>query len=121
MTEWLWFIATAGGGEGGTFGGNVLIYSLVIEFGDDDVVSNLTVVTDQHPCTDDETVCYDDGELEGVETMWHRSGEKAYRAHYKNNLLHGPFVVWEQDGSISLEACYEDGIFVASGKGKCQR
>lgn len=199
MTAWFWFIATPGGADGGEFGGDVRIYSLIIEFSDDDVVGNLTVVTDQKPCADDKAVCYvdgrltvvqesttvartyrdksanatatdrqlqalrgeetdrfsatldsgkqveiiergglffdagsmqpftghitmfddasvrraertyDRGKLEGAETMWYPSGEKTIEAHYKDNLLHGPFLVWERDGSISGYACYENG------------
>lgn len=63
MTAWFLFIATPGGAGGGDVGGDTLIYSLIVEFGDDDVVSNLAVVTDQRPCTDDRTFCYAEGRL----------------------------------------------------------
>jgi hypothetical protein len=63
MTEWIWFFCAQTGCGGGEFGGALRLYSLLLEFGDEDVVSNLTVLTDQHPCTDDETVCYADGRL----------------------------------------------------------
>lgn len=66
MTEWFWFIATPGGADGGEFGGDNRIYSLIIEFGNDDIVSNLTVVTDQRPCSKDEVICYVDSKLIAV-------------------------------------------------------
>ena len=211
MTEWIWFLCAQTGCGGGEFGGALRLYSLLLEFGDEDVVSNLTVLTNQHPCTDDETVCYADGRLtavdefttaaqtysdessyatltdiqlqalrgeetdrfsgtsdrriqveliergglvfdagsmkpftgniskyhddgaraiernyvggmlEGVETAWYPNGEKSYRAHYKNNLLHGPVVVWERDGSIIIEGCFENGTPVAFKTDKCGR
>ena len=66
MTAWLWFIATPGGADGVEFGGDTLIYSLIIEFGDDGMVSDMTVVTDQRPCSKDEVICYVDSKLIAV-------------------------------------------------------
>ncbi len=63
LTEWFLLIGTGGD----IFGGGVAIYSLVVEFSDADFVKNLTVVTDQHPCKVDETICYDDGRLTVVQ------------------------------------------------------
>ena len=64
MTTWFYFVgALAGGGSAGEFGGDNRIYSLIVEFSDDDIVSNLMVVTDRHPCSKDKAICYVDGNL----------------------------------------------------------
>ena len=63
MTEWVWIIAAPTGIDGVTLGGDVRIYNLIVEFDDEDTVRRKTVVTDQRPCTDDETLCYADGRL----------------------------------------------------------
>jgi hypothetical protein len=63
MAAWFVIIGTQGGVGGGEFGGDTLIYSLIVQFDDHDIVSSLAVVTDQRPCTDDKTFCYADGRL----------------------------------------------------------
>jgi hypothetical protein len=64
MTKWLIIIGTPGGAGGGELGGETRIYSLIVEFGADDIVSNLALVTDRRPCTDDKTLCYAEGRLD---------------------------------------------------------
>ena len=64
MTTWFLFVgALAGGGSATEFGGHIRIYSLIVEFSDNDIVSNLIVITDRDPCSKDKSICYADGEL----------------------------------------------------------
>ena len=63
MTEWFWFFCMQTGCGGDEFGGALRLYSLIIEFSDDDIVSNLIVVTDKRPCSKDEVICYVDEKL----------------------------------------------------------
>lgn len=67
MTEWLVFIATPGGASGATLGGDVRLYSLIIEFGEQDVVKNHTIVTDKSTCTSDQSLCYEGGALTAIQ------------------------------------------------------
>jgi len=67
MTEWLWFLCTPGGCDGAEFGGDIHQYSLIVEFGDDDTVRDWVVVTDQHQCSEDHSICLDDGGLTVIE------------------------------------------------------
>ena len=202
MTEWFAFMCGPYGPcSGAEFGGDVHQYNLIIDFGSDDIVRNLAVVTDQSPCTDDQSICLDDlelsviedgnalkyilednaskmpcaflriskshesddsptqfldlrdaeclpalvmrdglvyaleatepytgqltisgvagvgkfersyenGRLNGAETIWSESGEKIYQAYYRNNLLHGPVTYGTLDGTTGVLLCYENG------------
>jgi hypothetical protein len=60
---------TSGGGAsgGGTFGGDTKQYSLVLRFGDNDVVNKVVVIRDEDGCTRDGTICHKCGFLEVVQ------------------------------------------------------
>lgn len=63
MTEWFWIFCMPGGCGGAEFGGHVRNYDLVVEFGNDDIVRRSVVVTDQSPCNEDQSICFDRREL----------------------------------------------------------
>jgi len=64
MTEWFVFMCGPYGPcSGGDCGGDVHQYNLIIEFGNDDIVRGSVVVTDQHPCTEDQSICFGRNEL----------------------------------------------------------
>ncbi len=63
MTEWFWLFCTQGGCDGGDFGGDTRWYYLIVEFGNDDTVSDFLIVTGKKPCAERRHVCFDDGDL----------------------------------------------------------
>ena len=72
MTEWFWWVlvpATSGAGTsgGGTFGGDTKDYSLVLQFGDNDIVNEVVVIKDEDGCTRGGTICHRCGYLEVVQ------------------------------------------------------
>ena len=76
MTEWFWWVlvpatsddGTSGGTSGGgTFGGDTKQYSLVLQFGDNDIVNEVVVIRDEDGCTRDGTICHKCGFLEIVQ------------------------------------------------------
>lgn len=67
MMEWFWIICAQGGCGGAEFGGDAHRYYLIIEFDNDDLVGRAVVTTDQKPCIDDQSICFDDDELIVIE------------------------------------------------------
>lgn len=72
MTEWFWFVlmpVTSGTSDldSGTFGGDTKQYSLVLRFGDNDIVNEVVVIRDEDGCTRDGTICHKCGFLEVVQ------------------------------------------------------
>ena len=72
MSEWFWFMIGPdgdGGGTfgGGTFGGDTKQYSLVLQFGDNDIVDEVIAIKDEDGCTRDGTICHKCGYLEIVQ------------------------------------------------------
>ena len=79
MTEWFWFVLLPVGSEGasdgasggtfggGTFGGDTKDYSLVLRFGDNDIVNEVVAIKNEDGCTRDGTICHKCGFLEVVQ------------------------------------------------------
>ena len=67
MTKWGWLFCVQTGCDGGEFAGKVRLYSLVLEFNEKDAVNKTLVITEQHPCNRDQTLCYRDGVLSVIE------------------------------------------------------
>ncbi|MDJ0813419.1 MAG: hypothetical protein QNJ23_06810 [Woeseiaceae bacterium] len=63
-TEWLWFMLAQDNVGGGTFGGDTEQQSLVIRFGENNIVDEVTVIKAQDGCARGGTVCHDCGYLE---------------------------------------------------------
>jgi outer membrane protein assembly factor BamE (lipoprotein component of BamABCDE complex) len=63
-TEWVWFMLAQNDVVGGTFGGDTEQQSLVLRFGEENVVDEVTVINAEDGCTRDGTLCHDCGILE---------------------------------------------------------
>ena len=63
-TEWVWFMLAQNEVGGGTFGGDTEQQSLVLRFGENNVVDEVTVIKAEDGCTRDGTICHDCGILE---------------------------------------------------------
>ncbi len=66
-TEWLWFMLVQDYVGGGTFGGDNRDYSLVLRFGDNDIVNEVVAIKNEDGCTRDGTICHKCGFLEVVQ------------------------------------------------------
>jgi len=74
-TDWVWaMIAPTGNGDGdllslagGTIDGDTEQHSLVLRFGDNDIVNDVAVIRDEDGCTRDGTICHKCGFLEVVQ------------------------------------------------------
>ena len=65
MTEWLIVMCAGYGACGGdTLGGEVRQYSLILEFGDDELLDSFNVVNDDEPCGEAKSVCFVNGLVE---------------------------------------------------------
>ena len=42
----------------------------------------------------------EDGQKQGIWIKWHKQGEKASEAQWKNNLLEGSFKTWHPNGKL---------------------
>ena len=56
---------------------------------------------------------YDDGNKVGSWVGRYKNGQKKYVAHYKNNMMHGVFTEWTEDGRLTKDIAYENGIPVS--------
>ncbi len=63
LTEWFVFVGTQAGVSGGTLGGKIDEYTLILEIDESDVIAELAVVHEDHPCNENRRVCYRDGLL----------------------------------------------------------
>ncbi len=48
----------------------------------------------------------------GLNTIWFESGNKKGEENYKDDDLDGPFIEWNEDGSIKYKATFKDGVLV---------
>ena len=62
---------------------------------------------------------YRDGELNGLDTIWYLNGSKLYEASYINNQRHGPATIWNKDGTVSRQECYQLGVLVYTDIDAC--
>lgn len=63
-TEWLWFMAAQDYVGGGTFGGDTEQQSLVLRFGQNNIVNEVVVIKDEDGCARGGTICHECGFLE---------------------------------------------------------
>ena len=63
-TEWAWFMLAQDNVGGGTFGGDTEQQSLVLRFGENNVVDEVTVITADDGCARGGTICHNCGFLE---------------------------------------------------------
>lgn len=66
-TEWAWVMVSQEDIGGGTFGGDTRQYSLVIDFGDNDIVNEVVVIKAEDGCTHGGTICHKCGFLDVVQ------------------------------------------------------
>jgi hypothetical protein len=92
---------------------------LIYEVGATDPYTGHITMSDVHGAKESERT-YIGGKLNGIETIWYRSGEKSYQAYYKDNLRHGPMTLWERNGWVSSLVCYENGVLVDLSTDECQ-
>lgn len=52
---------------------------------------------------------YTDGKVNGVVREWHINGTLKEEKHFKMNLQHGSFVLWDESGRVVYHADYEKG------------
>ena len=52
---------------------------------------------------------YKDGKKEGLQTYWHKNGQKKVEENYKNGKQDGLTVWWHENGQKSSEVNYKDG------------
>ena len=52
---------------------------------------------------------YKDGKEEGLQTYWHKNGQKKVEENYKNGKQDGLTVWWHENGQKSSEVNYKDG------------
>jgi antitoxin component YwqK of YwqJK toxin-antitoxin module len=53
---------------------------------------------------------YKDGIKYGRETYWYESGKKASAGFYEDNKLEGVLTAWNEDGLLESEQEYKNGI-----------
>ncbi|MDG1833030.1 MAG: hypothetical protein P8J63_07390, partial [Verrucomicrobiota bacterium] len=52
---------------------------------------------------------YQNGQLHGVEILWHENGSKRSSSPYASGKLHGPQTSWRRDGTRSAQQIYQNG------------
>ena len=66
-TEWVWFMLAQNNVGGGTFGGDTEQQSLLLQFGDNNIVNEVIVIKAEDGCTRGGTICHKCGYLEVVQ------------------------------------------------------
>ena len=108
MTSWSILYASTMGVGGIGFGGDTLIYSLLIEFDDTDVVKDLAVITDKQPCTNHERLCYGDGVLK-VAKEPATSAPRYYSDESVNRHLNDAYLALRGDETDRFSATLNSG------------
>ncbi len=55
---------------------------------------------------------FNDGALDGRVAKWHENGQIAGESFHVNDLLHGDYLEWDEEGSLITEKKYEMGELV---------
>ena len=51
-----------------------------------------------------------DGKKEGPGIFWCKNGKKEIEIHYKNGIEHGLRTEWDQNGNMTYEKNFVDGV-----------
>ena len=59
---------------------------------------------------------YINGYQDGIETSYYETGRIEYQYHSKNNMLHGVCKEWDENGSLTSETIWEEGVKIKTVK-----
>lgn len=59
---------------------------------------------------------WDEGEKEGLFSIYHENGKLAFKGHFKNNLKMGKGVEYDQNGTLINKGYWSDGIYIGTKK-----
>lgn len=86
MAEWIWLLCVQTGCVGGPIGEGERRYTLIIEFDEEDFLQNTVVVDEKNPCSQEGSVCYQEGQLE---MAWHKTSPLSNRLDSCTLVIYG--------------------------------
>jgi outer membrane protein assembly factor BamE (lipoprotein component of BamABCDE complex) len=115
MAEWFWLFCAQTGCAGGPIGEGERRYTLIIEFDEEGFAQNTVVVDEKNPCSQEGSVCYQDGQLE---LAWHKTSPLSNRPDSCTLVIYGRTVAMQtgnawieiDDGETTTAIEYRQGL-----------